>query len=453
MSPEKWLLAAFLALIVIGAGVLSLPTMTTSDGIAVVDALFTAASAVCVTGLMVLDIEADFTAAGRTVILVLIQFGGLGIITLASLLILSVQRRLPIAYDVMVTSTVGVVGAMRPRSVALAVIRYALIIEALGIAVLLVVWPGDLAPLDRLWTATFHAISAFCNAGIGLLANSLESLRGHAGVNLVMMGLIVLGGFGFINLHEIVHRVRTGTLHWSRCSLFFKVSVTVTLALNLGGAAVLLAFESGHAFAGLSTGETLLAAAFHSVTSRTAGFHTIPMGEFGEVSLRFLMLLMFVGAVSGSCAGGVKVGTLAVLVAIVRGHLRNDTEPVLFNRRLSRTDQRRAVVLLVASLALFYAAFAVLLALEGQAVQGQGHSATLADGHSAALAFGFETVSALGTVGLSTGVTPGLTTAGKAVLIVLMIIGRLGPLAVIAAWAHRPTPRPYTFPEESLPVG
>jgi trk system potassium uptake protein len=445
MSPEKWLLAAFLALIVIGAGVLSLPVMTTAGGISMVDALFTAASAVCVTGLMVLDIEADFTAAGRTVILVLIQSGGLGIITLASLLILSVQRRLPIAYDAMVTSTVAVVGAMRPRSVALAVIRYALIIEAIGIALLLIVWPGDLAPLDRLWTATFHAISAFCNSGIGLLANSLESLRGNAGVNLVMMGLIVLGGFGFINLHEIVHRVRTGTLRWSRCSLFFKVSVTFTLALNLGGAAVLLALESGDAFAGLSTGETLLAAAFHSVTTRTAGFHTIPMSDFGEVSLRLVMLLMFVGAVSGSCAGGVKVGTLAVLVAIVRGHLRNDTEPVLFNRRLSRTDQRRAVVLLVASLALFYAAFAVLLALEGQAVEAQGHSA--------ALALGFETISALGTVGLSTGVTPHLTAAGKGVLIVLMIIGRLGPLAVIAAWARRPTPRPYTFPEESLPVG
>ena len=445
MSPAKWLVASFLALIVVGAGILSLPQMTPQGGIAIIDALFTSASAVCVTGLMVLDIEADFTAAGRIVILVLIQCGGIGIITLASFLILSTGRRLPLSAESMVTSTVAVAGQANPKKVALAVIRYTLIIEAVGIALLAAVWPGDMAPLDRLWTATFHGISAFCNSGIGLMSDSLENLRTDVGVNVVMMALIILGGLGFINLREIVHHIATRSFRWSRTSLFLKVSLVLTLALIVIGMAVLLVLEWHRAFADLSLGHKVLAAAFHSVTTRTAGFHTVPMTDFQEVSLRFMMLLMFFGAVSGSCGGGVKLGTLGVLVAVVRGHIRNDREPVLFNRRIPRRDQRRAVVLLVASLVLFYGAFGVLLILdeESAAVVGKGVDAVLS----------FETLSALGTVGLSTGVTPHLSIAGKAVLIVLMIIGRLGPLAVIAAWADRSTPRPFTYPEETLPVG
>lgn len=159
-----------------------------------------------------------------------------------------------------------------------------------------------------------------------------------------------------------------------------------------------------------------------------------------------MMPLMFFGAVSGSCAGGIKLGTLAVLFAIFRSYLRNDSEPVLFDRRLSRTDQRKAIVLFVASLAIVYLAFEVMMTLEGAAVAAE-------HGAGARLAVEFETISALGTVGLSTGITPELSTAGKAVLVLLMVIGRLGPLAVIAAWAHRPQPRPFTNPEESLPVG
>lgn len=445
MFPEKWLVASFLGLIIVGAAVLSLPGMTPA-GISFIDALFTAASAVCVTGLMTVDIESGFTAAGRTIILILIQLGGIGIVTLASMLLLSAQRRLPLHYELIMSSTVAVSGTIHVRRVVFSVMRLTLLIEGLGALLFYVVWPGEGAPLDRAWTALFHAVSGFCNAGIALRSDSLSAVRDDVSVNLVMMALIVLGGFGFINLRELLAHLRARQLRWSKFSLFLKVSLTMTVALILFGTAMLLTFEWQGALAGLSPGDKVLAAAFQSVTTRTAGFSTVSMRDFSEVSLRFMMLLMFVGAVSGSCAGGVKTGTLAAILALARAYVRNDADLVLFNRRIPRLDQRRAVVLLIASLILFYGSFALLLLVE------RGHMPPDAR-FSEDLVLGFEAMSALGTVGLSTGVTASLSTAAKAVLIALMVVGRLGPLAVIAAWTGAQKPSPFTHPEETLPVG
>lgn len=445
MFPEKWLVASFLALIIIGAAVLSLPGMTPA-GIDFIDALFTAASAVCVTGLLTIDIESGFTAAGRTVILILMQLGGIGIVTLASLLLLSAQRRLPLHYELIMSSTVAVSGTIRVRNVVFSVMRLTLLIEGLGAILFYFAWPSEGAPLDRAWTALFHAVSGFCNAGFALRSDSLNSVRDDVGVNLIMMTLIVLGGFGFINLRELLARLRANQMRWSKFSLFLKVSLTMTVTLIVFGTAMLLTFEWHGAFGAFSPGEKVLAAAFQSVTTRTAGFSTVSMREFGEVSLRFMMLLMFIGAVSGSCAGGVKTGTLAVILALARAYIRNDADLVMFNRRIPRLDQRRAVVLLIASLALFYGSFTCLLLVE------RGHVPPDVR-FSEDLILEFEAMSALGTVGLSTGVTAALSTAAKAVLIALMVIGRLGPLAVIAAWTGAQKPSPYTHPEETLPVG
>jgi len=451
MSPEKWLLLWFLGLISAGTLVLMLPAMTASGGIPLIDAAFTAATSVCVTGLMVINIEHDMTAAGRVVILVLIQCGGVGIVTFASLLILSAQRRLPLDYQEIVSSTVSPARMGSLPDVVRAVVIATFGIEAVGALLLFVLWPdsgpgGFQAWPDRLWAAVFHAVSAFCNAGIGVFASSLEAFRADPGINLVIIALIVLGGIGFINLYELAWRLRQGRMRWSRFSVSLKVVLVLTPGLSLTGAVVLFLLERDVAFAGLDGPTRALAALFQSVTTRTAGFTSVSIASFSEVSLVLMMVLMFIGAGSGSCAGGIKVGTLAILFATLRGYLRNDAEPVLFNRRLSRFDQRKAVVLTVASVLIFHLALIVLFLVEVG-------PRPFADAHAEVLAVGFEVMSALGPVGLSTGLTPDLSTAGKAIIIALMIIGRLGPLAVISAWARRPTPRPFTNPEEPLPVG
>lgn len=446
MSPEKLVLLWFLSLIAVGAALLSLPLMTTAGGISLIDAVFTAATAVCVTGLMVLNLEHDFTFWGQLTVLVLIQLGGIGIVTFASFVIFSGAGRLPIAYQDMLSSTVPAPARISLRQTTAAVVRFTLLIEAAGAALLFAAWPEEGGLWVRLWQSVFHAISAFCNAGISLFASNLERFAASPAVPAVVMTLIILGGFGFTNFHELAVRLRRGSLRWSQFSLFLKVSIVATLALNLFGAATLLALEHGVAFADLAWPDKGMAALFHAVTARTAGFDTVAMGEFTELSLHLLIVLMFIGAVSGSTAGGIKVSTLAVLLGMIRAYVRNFRDLILFHRRIPAMDQRKAVVLFFASLFVINLGLFALYALEAPLVR-HGESPGVF------LNLVFEVASALGTVGLSTGVTAGLSTAGKAVIIALMVVGRLGPLLIIAAWAARPQPTPFTNPQETLPVG
>ncbi len=451
MSAEKFLIVWLLGLIVVGAAVLSLPFMTVAGGLAPIDALFTATSSVCITGLMVMSAKTDFTLAGQITILVLFQCGGIGIVTVASGLILSAERRLPLDYEEAVTSTVTTSRFGSFRNVAQAVIVATFTIEAIGAGLLFVAWPatgpdGAIPWDERLWLAVFHAVSGFCNAGITLMTDSLAMFRSDVAVQVIFMGLIIAGGFGFINLSEILFHLRTRSLRWSKFSLSLKVAIVLTVGFNVVAALLLLALERGVALGDLGNVDAIVAAMFHAVTTRSSGFETIALANFTEVSLILMMILMFIGAASGSCGGGVRLGTVAILFALVRSYIRNDTEPVLMGRRITRTDQRKAVVLVTASVPLCIAGACVLYLVEAGPL-------VLADSRSEMLEFGFEVMSALGTVGLSTGITPELSAHGKAIIIVLMIVGRLGPLAVIASWARRPIPRPFTSPEESLPVG
>jgi trk system potassium uptake protein TrkH len=446
MTPHKWLALAFLIAIVAGAGILSLPGMTVAGTLSPVDALFTATSAICVTGLTVLDTGQDFTLAGQVVILVLIQLGGIGIVTAASLLILAGSERLSIGHEDTMNLAMASRGRISASRLAVTVVSFTLVIEALGVLALLPFWSAEGAPGQRLWQCVFHAVSAFCNAGFSLLPANLEPMSGNAGASCVIMVLIVLGGFGFLNLAELAGHARARSLRWENFSLLLKVSVVYTPVLIVAGAFLLWLVERRLGFADLGTGDAVIAAFFHSVSARTAGFHTVPLAEFTELSLIVIALLMWIGGVSGSCAGGIKVNTLAVLGAMVRAQIRNDAEPSLFRRSVTRTAQRSAVVLLVASLLTMAVAAFALSVFEGGLVAHRSASRDF-------FGQGFEVMSALGTVGLSTGITNGLDVGGKLLLIVLMLVGRLGPLAVIAAWAKPSKPRPFKHPEELLPVG
>ncbi len=446
MSQAKWLVIAFVTLICLGTAGLSLPGMTTHEDITILDACFTATSAVCVTGLTVVDTEQDLTFWGQLVILILMQSGGIGIITIASSLILSNHRRLSLEYEGMLNSTVAVSSHITFRDITYSVLKFTVIIEGIGALLLWLLWPAEDAFFTRCWHSLFHAISAFCNAGFSVFSRNLEGFTHHDGVNIVIMGLVMLGGFGFVNLHELVTKFRTKQFRWRDFSLFLKVGLMGTVVLNLFGTVVIFFADRHVALSELSFFEQWCAAAFHAVSTRTAGFNTIPIANFTEISLVVMIIYMFIGGISGSCAGGVKVNSLTVMISILHSYIRNNEHPVLFNRRLSNITQRRAITLFFCSwVCICFSVCAVYV------TEGQLPDHTIRQPHF--LAYLLEITSALGTVGLSTGITASFTVMSKCLVIVLMFIGRLGPLVVISAGMGEPTPQPFTHPEESLPVG
>ena len=446
MSQAQWLIIAFLLLICLGTAGLLLPGMTVRGGVTVLDACFTATSAVCVTGLTVVDTELTLTFWGQLVILILMQCGGIGIITIASSLILSSHHRLSLEYEGMLNSTVAVSPHMTFRDITSSVIRFTLIIEGIGAVLLFSFWRSEDAFLTRCWYSLFHAVSAFCNAGFSVFSRNLEGYTRNYGVNLVIMGLIMLGGFGFVNLRELALKIRTNQFRWRYFSLFLKVSLMGTVGLNVVGTVVIFFADRHVALSELPVFEQWCAAAFHAVSTRTAGFNTIPIADFTELSLVVMIVYMFIGGISGSCAGGVKVNSVVVMLGILRAYIGNNERPILFNRRLSNVTQRKALTLVCCSLACI--GFSVCA---GYLTEGNLPGHTIRQPHF--LAYLFEITSASGTVGLSTGITAGLTAMSKCLIIVLMFIGRLGPLVVISAGMGEPTPKPFTHPEESLPVG
>jgi trk system potassium uptake protein len=445
VTAVQKILLLFLGAIVVGAVSLSMPGVVVHGTMSWIDALFMATSAICVTGLASVDMGREITTVGHVIVLALIQLGGIGIVTVATLIILA-GRRLSLDQEDMLTSTVAVAGSASMRRVALSVMGYTLVLEAIGALVLYMLWPGDLEWQARLWQSVFHAVSAFCNAGFSLFSNNLEGFAHDFGINIVIMVLIVLGGFGFMNLREIVGRVRSRSFYWSRFSTFLKVSMVMTLVLNGLGALVLLLVESGNAFSHLSWSEKVLAAVFHAVSARTAGFDTVPIATFTNFSLLILVLLMYIGGVSGSCAGGVKVGTVGAIYASFRAYARNYRDPVLFGRRLAYVTQRKAAVLAMT------AVFVIFLGVGAVDLLDAGLSEHATDANKLS-DYMFEVVSAAGTVGLSTGITAKLSDGAKLVLVALMFIGRLGPLLVIEAWATGVKSEQFSSPEEVLPVG
>jgi trk system potassium uptake protein TrkH len=446
MPQAKRLVIAFLMLIVAGAVLLTIPVMTVAGKIALIDACFTATSAVCVTGLTVLDTEHDFTLLGQFVILVLIQCGGIGIITIASSIILSSHKHLSLDYEAMLSSTVAISPKITFREITYSVIRLSLTIEFIGAMLLFVFWQVEGSFVGRVWQSLFHAISAFCNAGFSLYSDNLEQFTHNSGVSCVIMGLVILGGFGFVNLRELLFKWRSRQFKWRYFSLFLKVSITFTIFLNLLGTLLIFLADYTVAMGSLSLFEKLVAAAFHSASTRTAGFNTLPIANFTDMSLSFMIGWMFIGGVSGSCAGGVKVSSLAIVLGVLRSYLQNAAQPAIFQRRLPNIVQKRAVTLVFFSMACVMLGVVLFSITEGRFV-------SYGTQHSPFLGGLFEVVSALGTVGLSTGITPALTGASKGLFIVLMFIGRLGPLVIISAWVGEVPPKPFTYPEESLPVG
>ena len=434
LNPAQTIVAGFAAIILSGAILLSLP-VAASDGTPTpfLTALFTATSATCVTGLVVVDTATHYSLFGQLVIMVLIQLGGLGYMTAATMMAMIVGRRIGLRERLILQEaynlyTVG--GVVRfTRDIALLTVA----IEATGTLLLTLRWLPDFGPVRALYLGIFHSISAFNNAGFDLMGNfrSLTAYVGDPVVTLVVAGLIIVGGLGFTVLIDL----KTPR----RLSLHARVVLTTTAALiGLGTTLILLLEFTNRATLGpLSAGQRMLAAFFQSVTPRTAGFNTVNIGALRDPTLMLLIALMFIGASPGGTGGGIKTTTFVAPMAVIISMLRGRPDPELFRRRLPPVVIYKAV-----TIALLAVAFVVTMATLLSLVERVEFIAAL-----------FEVVSAFGTVGLSTGITPHLSAAGRVLIMATIFTGRVGLLTVAFALTRRQQPADVRYPEERLYVG
>ena len=460
-SPTRTLIASFVILIVAGAALLSLPRATTGRAsLSPVDALFTATSATCVTGLVVRDTGKDFTLMGQLVILALIQLGGLGIVIFGAVLALLLGQALGVResaamQDLLSEGTLSRIGRM-----ILFIFIATALIELAGAATLLPMWndvPGPTLGIHHRWYCSlFHAISAFCNAGFCLFSDSFVGYRRCWGIYLVVCPLIVLGGLGFGVLYDLGSVVidRTSRVFKKSfrrpCPIFLeapkrmwlqtKIVLAVTFSLIVGGTLALYAFEKLTGQGPDGGGLGVLDAFFQSITARTAGFNTVGIAGLSDATRLILIMLMFVGGSPGGTAGGVKTVTLAVVIMAVVSTLRRREEVEMFNRSVRLMIVRRAIAVMVLFIVVLFGATLGLCITE-------------ASNRFTLMQIFFEAASALGTVGLSTGITPSLTAAGKIIIVIVMLTGRLGPLTWLVAMTFNLKSARYSYPDEAIVVG
>ncbi len=424
----------FLLLISLGTFLLSLPGMT-HGRLGFVDALFTATSAVCVTGLVVADTGKDFTLMGQLVILALIQLGALGIMTFSASLLVSMGRQVRSHQMVALGQLMDQESIRELKSSIGFIFKATFVLEAIGAVLLSFYWAirQDFG-IKGFYYGLFHSVSAFCNAGFSLFSDSFTRWRGDVFVNGVMMALIICGGLGFVVLQDLF-AVFGGRKR--RLGLQSKVVLVAYLVLFLLGLSGLMLTER-LMLSSLPLKERILSAMFQSVNARTAGFNSLDIGNIGLAGKWLLMFLMFVGASSGSTGGGIKVTTFSVLVLSAFRYLRGHQDVVVFSRTLVADVVHKAWTIFLFGLTMVFLGTFLL---------------SLTDAKFGLDRLLFEVISAFGTVGLSTGITPGLSGAGKIVLSLLMLIGRLGPLTIALAFVRKDKKAKLRFASGRMMVG
>lgn len=435
LDAPKVIVLSFLLIIFIGTILLSLPLASSSSGgINFIDALFTATSATCVTGLVVLDTGKDFSLFGQGVILSLIQLGGLGLMTISTIIMIILGKRIGLRERIILRESTnlltlgGVVGLIK------LIVIFTAIVELSGFLFLFLCWLKYLPLGKAFYFSLFHSISAFCNAGFSLFSNSLMDFRFDWRINLVVCLLIIIGGLGFYCIYEL-RRFKSV----NRLSLHTKLVVVTSLLLILSGGILLLVFEYNNS---LTLGDfrfeyKLLASFFQSITARTAGFNTLSIGDMNTSTLILLMVLMFVGGSPGSTAGGIKTTTFIVLILTVFTFLREEEEIHIFGRTIPHNIVIKSLALTVIALAII-----VSIGILMNITEKQNFIFVL-----------FEIISAFGTVGLSTGITPNLSLGGKLLIIVTMFVGRIGPITFAYALFRKSVKQKIKYPEEKIMIG
>jgi len=445
LSSSALVVLGFVGAIVVGTSLLCLPCATATGSISPVDALFTATSATCVTGLIVLDTGKDFTLFGQCVILLLIQAGGLGIMTVSTFFLLLLGRRVSMRDQMALRDSLGQDTTFTMRRLVLSVMFVTALMEAVGWVSLFFAFTRTGIPVkEAAYSALFHSVSAFCNAGFSLYSDSLSGFLDTPWVIGTVLGLFVVGGLGFVVLLNLSEH-RPWRRDWTkkgRLSLQTKVVCSVSAALGILGLVLFLAFEWNHTLSELSLQEKLWGSFFHSLTPRTAGFNVLRVSDMRHATLFLTLALMFVGASPGSTGGGIKTCTLAVVLGLCRSLVLKREEVVLFGRSVPQDTIYQAIGIVVISV---FLVFFLTLAL------------LVSDGNSASMSLEqlfFESVSAFGTVGLSTGVTPHLSCAGKLILVLTMFIGRISPLTLALVVSRVDTgQQAIRHPEQPIMVG
>jgi len=444
MTPPQIFVGSFILLIALGTiGFRTLPGIYIGARLDWLDSLFTATSAICVTGLIVVDTADYFTPLGQAYILLLIQLGGLGMIAFTSLIILALGGRLSLRHEAIAGSGLDATPHIDPRQLTYDVVRFTFLIEAAGAAFLYVLWIPELGWIDAAWPAVFHSVSAFCNAGFSTFSDSLVGFQQSPLSLVVIMFLIIAGGIGFLTMEEsyLYFRERRRGKAF-RVSLHSRIVIVTTVALLVGGAVALILTEWEHTLRHLPTGDRIVNGAFMSVTARTAGFNTIDYAHASESTNFLTILLMMIGGSPGSTAGGIKTTTFALMGILAWSRFRGDSEASLWSRSLRKETTERAVGLFVVAFGAVTVGILVLTATE----RGIGTGRFLDRM--------FEVVSAFNTVGLSTGQTSFLSDAGRWVAILLMFLGRVGPLTLTAAFTRTLSSQPrFRYAYEEVMIG
>ncbi len=434
--PVQILVGSFLSMILIGFGLLMLPEChAAGQTITPLDSFFTATSAVCVTGLITVDTATAWSRTGQIVILILLQLGGIGIVTFGALFALLLGQKISFRQRALLKEQYGQTTVVNILSLIPIVAGTTIVIELLGAAFLLPAFVPQYGTLDGIWHAIFQAVSAFCNAGFSTFPDSLEPYKGALSVNVAIGLLIILGGLGFPVIAELLELRHARK---KRLTLHTRVVLWTSGILIVVGAIVLYLVEASQNpdFSELPVKSRFITSIFQSITARTAGFSTLRISAMAPASLIALQLLMIIGGSPSGTAGGIKTTTFVAGLAAIKSVLTGQADTKILDRRLERgTVKRSLVLLLIAGLVIMSGIFFMMLTGGGNFLE-----------------IGFETVSAFGTVGLSTGITSSLSTGQRIVIIFLMFIGRLGPMTFALALSS-PKHETIKFPETDLLTG
>lgn len=445
MPPGLLVALSFLLTASIGAVLLALPVSSKSEPVGGLDAFFTAMSAVCVTGLVVIDIGTKLTLFGKMVVLTLIQVGGLGIMTFSVFLFLFIGKSLGTKERWVISESFLPTPIVDIKQLVRMIFVFTFTVEAAGAVLLFLVWRREMPVEPAIFSSIFHAVSSFCNAGFSFFSTSFIQYQGNILLNVTVMTLIILGGLGFPVVYEFYWRFkRRKDRRRYHFSLHTKLVLYTTVVLIFGGALLIFFLERGPEWEILSLKSRTLASLFQSVSARTAGFNTVEISTLEPATLFILIMLMFIGASPGSTGGGIKTTTLAVFVAIIRSRIAGRQSIGVFRFAIPEGKVGRALAVL---------AMAVLTVSIGLILLLVFHMDIAHETANYFLSAFFETVSAFATVGLSMGVTPSLNPAGKIVVVILMFVGRVGLLTMAYIVTSRLRPITYRYADGRIMIG
>ncbi len=451
LSPPQIIVLSFISAIFLGTILLFLPISKEGPGhLSFLNALFTATSAVCVTGLIVVDTGSYFSTFGKIVILILIQLGGLGIMTFSTFFFAVIGKKISIKEQLLLTDVLGDSRKTSLIDLVKKILLLTFVFEFIGALVLYLKWIPKYGVVGAIPTAIFHSISAFCNAGFSIYSNSFEDYKGDVVIVGTIAILIIIGGLGFVVVNELSSIKR---MFKEKKRFFIKLSLQTKLVLTMSGililfpAIIFFILEANNVLSDLPWKEKIIVTLFQIITPRTAGFNVIPMSSLNNASLMLTKFMMFIGASPGSTGGGIKTTTFFILILLVIAMLKDRKNIVIFNKTIPGFITQRVVVIAFLSLIWLLLTTNLLLFTE----QGLLDKISLEQGYFAAIIF--EEVSAFGTVGLSTGITPYLSNTGKVIVSISMLLGRLGPLTMALAMTRKEQVLDIGFPEEKVMVG